>query len=158
MPILLCDRFFSGRSSEMTSSRVVSLSWTPNRSAFSCHLSSSGRRNSRGSPASDRFETRNNPCIPRQGMALFSSVAVALQAVLAANPNAVRLLMCSALRVNLCNYYFLCEPAARLESVEIFTPYDRASMEHLCAGSSLNERISGAYVLWKVRGYLISRI
>ncbi|KAI6101074.1 hypothetical protein EV401DRAFT_2027777 [Pisolithus croceorrhizus] len=139
MPILLCDRFFSGRSSEMTSSRVVSLSWTPNRSAFSCHLSSSGRRNSRGSPASDRFETRNNPCIPRQGMALFSSVAVALQAVLAANPNAVRLLMCTP-----------CQPLQLLLSI--------ASMEHLCAGSSLNERISGAYVLWKVRGYLISRI
>ncbi|KAI6094062.1 hypothetical protein EDD16DRAFT_1688394, partial [Pisolithus croceorrhizus] len=150
MAILLCDRFLSGRSSEMT--------WTPNRSASSCHSSSSGRRNSRGSPASDRFETRNDPCIPRQGMVLFASVAVALQAVLAAIPDAVHLLMCSTIRVNPCDYYFLCEPAARLEFVEIFAPYDRASMEHLCAGTYFNERISGAYVLWRVRGYLISRI
>ncbi|KAI6094670.1 hypothetical protein EDD17DRAFT_1659755 [Pisolithus thermaeus] len=91
-------------------------------------------------------------------MVLFASVAVALQAVLAAIPDAVHLLMCSTIRVNPCDYYFLCEPAARLEFVEIFAPYDRASMEHLCAGTYFNERISGAYVLWRVRGYLISRI
>ncbi|KAI6106433.1 hypothetical protein EDD16DRAFT_1628976 [Pisolithus croceorrhizus] len=107
MTILLCDRFFSGKSSEMT----------PNRSASSCHWSSSGRRNSRGPPASDRIEARNDPSIPRQEMALFFKRS--------------------------------CCPAAKLEFVEIFTPYDKASMERLCAG---------AYVLWRVRGYLISRI
>ncbi|KAI6095661.1 hypothetical protein EV401DRAFT_2046130 [Pisolithus croceorrhizus] len=50
MAILLCDRFFSGKSPGMTS-------------ASSCHSSSPGRRNSRGSPASDRFETGNDPCV-----------------------------------------------------------------------------------------------
>ncbi|KAI6143515.1 hypothetical protein EDD17DRAFT_1659856 [Pisolithus thermaeus] len=97
-------------------------------------------------------------------MALFSSVAVALQAVLAANPNAVRLLMVRLQHLCYCKLPIYqgaltttaavqctpCQPLQLLLSI--------ASMEHLCAGSSLNERISGAYVLWKVRGYLISRI
>ncbi|KAI6146983.1 hypothetical protein EDD17DRAFT_1649731, partial [Pisolithus thermaeus] len=86
-------------------------------------------------------------------MALFSSVAVVLQAVLAAIPDAVHLVLNgSTLRVNPCDYYFLCEPAAKLEFVEIFTPYDKASMERLCAGSYLTEHNR------QVRGYLISRI
>ncbi|KAI6146993.1 hypothetical protein EDD17DRAFT_1649859, partial [Pisolithus thermaeus] len=81
-------------------------------------------------------------------MALFSSVAVALQAVHAANLNAVRLLMVRPQHLRYCKLPIY-QGALTTTTAVHDTP---------CQSSSWDYYFLCAYVLWRARGYLISRI